>query len=320
MKPGTSLQTLLGTARRRSSAALVAAGLAAASLCGCLRQGERERDAPWPAGVRAPGEPARPINVGKTSTQTDLNGAFPESSQLVGVAVAPNGERYVLDAKSGLYRLGGDGTTELVLDTNNVERRFGLDPDLEFTDVAAYGDHRFLVTAENDGFLLDLWAGSFESYFCYLPPRNVEDSEPEVVSVSQVLASSGIPVKQRTESVAVHPGSGDIFAQPQTIRLDLAEDSIAASELFVFSGSGGQPLRVVELLDTGFSAGGMVTADNRLILGFGAELFELAGNTAEVVGRLEAGVVVSGMARDIDGSLVVLDGPGRRLLDVSVGF
>jgi hypothetical protein len=41
---------------------------------------------------------------------------------------------------------------------------------VELTDVVALDADRFALTAENDGFLLNVRTGGFESYFCYLPP------------------------------------------------------------------------------------------------------------------------------------------------------
>jgi hypothetical protein len=297
-------------------------GLAALFWLAC-GDGDRAREDLFPLsnrGTPAPGEQQADV--------VSLGGAVPAQAKLVGIAVSPTGERYVLDSGSGLYRLG-DAGAERVLDSSQLDERYGLSPELELTDVVAYGPDRFLITAENDGFLLDLWAGTMQSYFCYLPPSGPVESigeDPAVpVSVSQVLAASGIPVKQRTESVAVNAASGEIFAQPQTLRLDAeasaappdlgaAVDPIAGSELFVFESAGGQPSRV-DWMEPHFLAGGMVAREGRLFLGFRAALFELTADSSLLrVRDLPFGTVVTGMAIDVDGALLVLDGPGRRVL------
>ncbi len=310
---------------RPSIHTIFACSLLGSSLLGC-GQGEAERSN-WPGGE--PPTQSEPLpNLTPTATETlDLSPWFSDASgsDLAGVAVAPNGDRYVLDKSSGLHLLRPEGT-EPVLDSRNVEARYGLSPDLEFTDVVAYGEDRFLITAENDGFLLDLWAGSMRSHFCYFPPVRgdsgdvVVDSAP-LLSISQILASSGIPVKQRTESVAVNVSSGQIFVQPQTLRLDLPspDRGVAGSELFVFAPGGGQPLQVTELRDPAFSAGGMVAVNDRLLVGFQDGLYELSFGSAEAVRilALDAGVVVTGMALDGD-QLLVLDGPARRLIIVDI--
>lgn len=303
-----------------SSAAKMMTGFAAL-LCFACGQGERPRDA-------APGlapTPGTPSFSGLQPTLVDLEPWLPAQAKLVGIAVAPDGERYVLDATSGLYHFGAGGV-ERVLDSQTLDERYGLAPDLELTDVVAYGPDRFLVTAENDGFLLDLWAGTMQSYFCYLPPSEPGDAvgqDPSVpVSISQVLAASGVPVKQRTESVAVNPLSGEIFAQPQTLRLDaglapaagVELDPVAGSELFVFQSAGGEPSEV-QAVDPNFLAGGMVAKSDRLFLGFGDGLFELTPSSIPArIGYFPTGTVVTGMALDLDGALLVLDGPARRLL------
>jgi hypothetical protein len=307
------VSTMMPRSLHTCRAALVSALTLLSLACA---QGERTRDQPLPSGGPDPSTPPPPLEAFGSGT-VDLSPWFPGDSQLVGVAVGARGERYILDQKTGLLRLGADGTGELVLDTGNLERRYGLSPGLVWTDVVGYGEDRFLITAENDGFLLDLWAGTFNSYFCYFPATDVGSLEPPM-SISQELDRQGIPVAQRTNSVAFNRDTGDIFAQPQTLRLDRASDGVAGSELFVFSSTGGQPVLVQPLSDLGFSAGGMVADRSRLILGFGNALYQIAGDVPEVVFQLEDDVVVTGLALTDDRSLLVLDGPSRRLLQLEL--
>ena len=235
--------------------------------------------------------------------------ALPADAELVGVAITPNGKRYVLDQRSGLYRIDAAGAV-LVFNTTGLAG-------LEFTDIVALDDARFALTAENDGFLFDLSTGSLTSYFCYFPPLPGEDgkgsSQPVApISVSQTLRLAGVPVSERTEAVAFNPNTKRLFAQPRTTRLDTG--GIAGSELFVFEQGGGQPVSVFPL-ESGFVAKGMVVVGDRLFLGSGSSLWEAAPDGAmSRVGELDSSIDLSGMARAPDGTLWLLDGKGRRLV------
>jgi hypothetical protein len=246
----------------------------------------------------------------EAATTSELRG-LPVDAQLVGVAITPSGTRYVLDQRSGLYRIDAAGAG-LVFNTTGLAG-------LEFTDIVALDDARFAITAENDGFLFDMSTGKLSSYFCYLPPPpNPEadggGSSPRVVpiSVSQTLQLAGIPVSQRTEAVAFNANTGRLFAQPRTTRLDTG--GIAGSELFVFEQPGGEPVSVLPL-DSGFVAKGMVVVGDRLFLGSGSSLWEAALDGALTrVGEFESSIDLGGMARAPDGALWLLDGKGRRLV------
>ena len=249
---------------------------------------------------------------GEFKSQVNLAPLLPANADPVGIAVSPEGKRYVLDRNSGLYELGA-GTARLVYDT----------PDsLEVTDVVALGSDRFAVTAVNDGYMLDLHNQSFSSYFCYLPadmPTGPGGTPTVVPSVSQTLRSQGIEVQERTESVAFNPVTLQLFAQPQTIRLDTGE--VAGSELFTFAESGGQPIAVITMPELRFIAGGMVAVDGvRLLLGRGNAIYEMTGSPTpgpNMVRQLADGTInIAGLALDTDGDLLVLDRAGRRLLEM----
>ena len=243
-------------------------------------------------------------------TTSELRG-LPADAQLVGVAITPNGKRYVLDQRSGLYRIDPAGAV-LVFNTTGLAG-------LELTDIVALDDARFAITAENDGFLFDIRTGKLSSYFCYLPPLPDSgadgdgSSQPVVpISVSQTLQLAGVAVSQRTEAVAFNPNTGRLFAQPRTTRLDTG--GIAGSELFVFEQAGGEPVSVFPL-DSGFVAKGMVVVDDRLFLGSGSSLWEAALDGALTrVGELDSSIDLGGMARAPDGTLWLLDGKGQRLV------
>jgi hypothetical protein len=278
-------------------------------LLACDGAANRSIDPVAPAPLPPPPPPA------EWKAEFRLDGLLPPDAVPVGVAVDPAGRRYVLDRRSGLYQLDGSGA-RLVISLTDVAATLGLGLDLELTDVAALGDGRFALTAENDGFLLDLSDRSVRSYFCYFPINTEPMPPPEVGSVSQTLQREGVPTKQRTESVAFSAETGFLFAQPRTIRLDTG--AIAGSELFMFLSSGGQPFQVRSLPDPAFMAGGMVSVDQRVLLGSHNRIYAMtAWSPVTLLRAFQAPLEITGMAREPDGDLLLLDGAGRRLLKVS---
>jgi hypothetical protein len=258
-----------------------------------------------------------PPGVESASSEIELSALLPAGAAPVGVTVTPDGKRYVLDQRSGLYEVGKDHAT-LVFNTTGLSG-------LELTDVVALDADRFAVTAENDGFLLNLRTSELTSYFCYLPSVPPPVDEPggsagrappfnPPLSISQTLQLEGVAVKQRTESVALNPDTRQLFAQPRTIRLDTG--GVAGSELFVFAEGGGEPIRVLPFAQTDFVAGGMVAAPaSRLLLGAGSAIFESTPDgELRLIRQLDAAIDIAGMARAPDGSLWVLDGSSSRLL------
>ena len=186
--------------------------------------------------------------------------------------------------------------------------------------MVALGSERFAMTAVNDGYMLDLHNQTLASYFCYLPALPDPNGDPgggTVVppSVSQTLRSQGIAVKERTESVAFSPDNLQLYAQPQTIRVDTGE--VMGSELFVFSDGGGQPIQVRGMPSPSFIAGGMVAVDGGLRLMLGAATSSTAMDPSAGPTRIrqfDASIDISGLALDTNGDLLVLDRAGRRLL------
>src|SRR6185436_11730908 len=131
----------------------------------------------------------RPEPAPEFVSELRLGGMLPADAKLTGVTVSPSGKTFVLDELSGLYEVG-PSQAKLVFGRADLAR-LGADPSLAFTDVAALGEQRFALTAENDGFLLDLEANSFSSYFCYLPSVTPAEPPPAPGSNQVVSVSTG---------------------------------------------------------------------------------------------------------------------------------
>jgi hypothetical protein len=201
-----------------------------------------------------------------------------------------------------------------VFDTRDLELRYDVSAGLQFTDVASMDDDRFLVTAPNDGYLLDLQQDWISSYFCYLPDVSAEPIE--YVSISQAMQAEGVAVEQRTESVAYNPETLALFAQPRTVRTDTQE--VVGSEVFMFDYGGGEPVLVVGL-EQNFLAGGMVTDGASLLLGRGNQLYRSTLDQGySLILSLDADVKIVGMARDPSGSIVLLDGNTSTLITLNM--
>jgi hypothetical protein len=256
----------------------------------------------------------------------ELAPLFPADAELVGVAVDAldsAGTAYVLEARTGLYAITATGA-ELVFslpESAAVRADGDTRPPAELTDVAFHpwqstpGSPSFAVTAENDGFALTSGGSVLHSFFCYFP-SSMESSVVAPLSVSQELRAQGIEIKERTHAVAVHPSNGQIFAQPRTLRLD--DGSVAGSELFMFARDGGQPIFPRRFEISEFAAGGMaVVSDRTLALGYGSDLYVTDDwvSPARWVAMLE-GVTIEGLAVTPEGHMLVLDGPGKRLLEI----
>lgn len=309
------LQTRRHTARSAACHVAAYGGLAFLLACGEGEEQPAEQPPVSPYVVPSRADPVE-LPIGDSSVLA-LDASFGSASQLSGVAVGQSGERYVLEQGIGLYRLDADGGAALVLEARDHER-YGLGSSLALTDVVAYEDGNFLLTAENDGYLFDLDADSLVSYFCYEP--GFDEIEGPALSVSQELGRQGVPVVQLTNSVAFNGATGEILAQPQTFRLDGSSAGSVGSEVFLFGPEGGQPKTVLPIADLSFSAGGMVVIAGRLLLGAGNGLYELWADGVALRVVLATDVVVTGLALDRDGSLLVLDGANRRLIDYDLSL
>jgi hypothetical protein len=330
--------------------AVLLAGVACSTALGaCFSEGEGDRSPPGEGGPWFVDDPTLPSDQARRAARgapsairiaeegdaaalepvaiTELGSFFPESARLVGVAVAPaTGRIYVLEARAGLYEISSDAA-RLVFDLPASRVVAGTgdgSPPIELTDVAVdpssvggpAGSPRFMLTAENDGFLLSLPSTTLTSHFCYFPSM-IEDEPIQAPSISQELRARGIPIIERTEAVAVNEQSGQIVAQPRTLRIDGA--GVAGSELFVFDATGGQPTATRRFERTEFVAGGAAfVLETSLVLGSGSNLYITQGWADDVrrIATMPGASDITGIASLPGGHLLVLDGPSKRLLEL----
>lgn len=211
-------------------------------------------------------EPSTPVALPWTVTREDLSGRLPEGTKLTGVTRDPlDGALYVLDPLVGIYRIDASQAA-LVFTVGSVVPESGA-PVGEFSDLASMGAGRFALTVPNEGYILDVEAGTMWSHFCYLP----NEPSPTSSSISLNLEAQGIAVFQQTDSLAYDILTGSIFAQPQTLGVDGSE--AYGSELANFNETTGEPLGWL-LIDAPVTrAGGLALTQDEVLLGQGNSLY-----------------------------------------------
>ncbi len=211
----------------------------------------------------------------------------------VGITIAPDtGERYVLDAWEGLFKLEGGSATLFVgsaalVPDDGIDRR-------PYTDVVAIGMGQFAYTVQSDGILYDHNDGIARQHFCYEP----EDS-----------GLWGIDSFQLTQALGFDGANRRLVAQPQTFP-GPADASVGAWNADL----GGQPTDWSWLPWPEFDAGGLVVDQpGQVLLGHDSLLYRMTlgqdGEPAPVIDLARFGVQrVEGLAIDpASGNLVVLD-------------
>lgn len=221
----------------------------------------------------------------------------------VGVAIAPDGKRFVLDEQRGLYRLDGDHATSIV----SMSSMYPSDVPLELpvTDIVALGPDLFAVTALNDGFLLDTQAQTLTQHFCYLPGD--DGSTPRVIS-------------QRTDALAYDAAAGRLWAQPRTFD---AVGELQLSQVAQYDRTTGQDLQWYVMARDIHATAAVVMPDGVLVLGQGPHLlaFDPATDRPARLDDLSRYGVrsIDGLAFDaLSGVLVVADGTTDEVVDLDV--
>jgi len=133
-------------------------------------------------------------------SRLDLRAAMQTTEDLrpVGLAIAPDGQRFVFEETAGLYRLDGAVAVPVVPMSAMPDPGPTAPLQLPFTDLVAIAPNLFALTAIGDGFLLDTAAMTLQQHFCYLP-----DGTP-------------VSLTQRTDGIAYDAANQRLYAQPVT--------------------------------------------------------------------------------------------------------
>lgn len=238
-------------------------------------------------------------------SRVDLRQAIASGADVhaIGVAVTPDGQRFVFDESLGLYRIDGSAATEVV----RMDRlpAPAVPVQLPFTDVVAVAPGVFALTAIGDGFLLDTSAMTMTQHFCYVP----EGTPPDLT--------------QRTDAIGYDPALDRIYAQPRTFE---AGGNLLGSQLAGYLRDTGG---LTEWREVGFdvAAGGMaVVPDLGLVLGQGSLLdrYDVSDPQTLRVDRVtDLGSIgvssIQGLAYDATArTLIVLDGATDELVELDL--
>lgn len=239
-----------------------------------------------------------------------------DSSSAVGITVAPDtGITYVLDPAVGIIQVdlsgeGGQFSAEPVNIAPIGDWPVASTPPRSgWTDIVALGADRFAVTAQTQGFLLDLDEQTLTQHFCYVPGFVEEEDMLPVID-------------QITDSVTYDLDRDLLYAQPETF--DPATGEVSRADIGMFDGATGQDLSWTEIQDTEFPAGGIaLDGDGNLVLAYGDRLETRSLDDGEVsmadtdLSQFEL-QSVAGMARDpATGHYLLIDPASDQLVRIA---
>lgn len=234
-------------------------------------------------------------------TRLDLRQAMSTTSAtLVGVAVSPDGERFVLDRALGLYQITGTAAVAIVPMSALPDP--GTPIELPFTDLVSISPGVFALTAIGDGFLLDTSAMTLTQRFCYEPGGLPEEMD------------------QHTDAIAYDPELDRLYAQPLTFD---GEDVFQLSQLASYDRATGTSIEWHDVGDTVAATGMAVIPNVGLVLGQGSRLarFDRAtGSMVELADLRRFGVrSIDGLAVDrATGTLLVVDDTTDELVEIEL--
>lgn len=220
----------------------------------------------------------------------------------IGLAIAPDGQRFIFEETLGLYRLDGEVAVPVVPMSAMPDPGPTAPIKLPFTDLVAIGPNTFAMTAIGDGYILDTSAMTLQQRFCYLP-----DETPRSLT-------------QRTDGIAYDAAEGKLYAQPITYD---------AAGTFQYAQVAGYELASGNDVEW-YTAGNDVAAtamlampEGRLVLGQGSRLtqFEPLSGESLLLEDLERFGVrsIDGLAIDAAaGTLVVVDKQTDTVFDIEL--
>ncbi len=228
-----------------------------------------------------------------------------EDASPVGITVAPDtGDRYVLDEVHGLFKLDDDGATRVRSLAEFPEA--DVWPQSAWTDIAALGDDRFAVTAQSDGYLLDIRANTLMQHFCYEPGWGEWETSYEL-----------------TTSLGYDPESNSIIAQPQSRTVDELGESVTGAAVGVYDANigGAAPEPWLDLPDASFLATGMAveSVESILLVEDDGDIhrFTMDSHGPRLLGTLQQTSRVGGATLDGD-VLLVVDAETDQLIEYPI--
>jgi len=234
----------------------------------------------------------------------DLRAAMQTTSDItpVGLAIAPDGKRFIFEESAGLYRLDGEVAVPVVRMAEMPNPGPTAPITLPFTDLVALGPNLFALTAIGDGFLLDTAAMTLQQHFCYLP--------------------DGTPVSliQRTDAMTYDAVAQKLYAQPVTYD---AAGVFQYSQVAGYERATGLDVAWYAAAADVAATGMIVLPDVGLVLGQGSKLtrFDTATSTSIPVDDLARFGVrsIDGLALDAAaGTLVVVDKQTDTVFDIAL--
>lgn len=240
------------------------------------------------------------------SGRLDLRAAMQTGADVspVGIAIDPDGHRFVFEATGGLYRLDGDRAVAVVPMSAMPDPGPAAPLKLPITDLVAVAPNVFALTAIGDGYILDVAAMTLQQRFCYLPVG----TPPELT--------------QRTDAVAYDAASARLYAQPVTYD---AAGVTQYAEVAGYDLASGTDLEW-HTTRSDVAATGMVSiAGFGLVLGQGSRLsrFDPATSLPVPLDDLERFGVrsIDGLAIDpATGALVVVDKQADAVFDIELSL
>jgi hypothetical protein len=233
----------------------------------------------------------------------DLRVAFGTGDvEPIGVAIAPDGARYVFDAALGLYNI--DRATAIPV-ARLADLPAPLELQLPITDVVAIAPDVFAITAIGDGFLLDVGAMTMTQHFCYVP-----DGTPETE-------------RQRTDAIAYDAASDLIYAQPRSFDIG---DNLLSSQVASYAGQSGDLLSWLFVPNDVDAGGAAFVPDVGLLLVQGTTIhrFEAIGTfdheLEPFLDLASYGVSrVEGLAHDpVNNTLTFIDADTDELIEIEL--
>ncbi|MEO7096120.1 MAG: hypothetical protein ABI175_22855 [Polyangiales bacterium] len=252
-------------------------------------------------GCAADPEPMRPE---EPTARLDLRLAMKvNDANVIGLALASDGTRFVFDEYLGLLRIDGNLTTSIV---SMVEMPTPDKPiRLPVTDLVALSPNLFALTALGDGFLLDTTAMTLTQHFCYVPD-----------------GGDGFPtsITQRTDAIAYDVAADKLYAQPLTFD---AGGNLQYAQVAEYNRATGTDEQWFDAPAGTAATGSVFLPGVGLLLGEGAALsrFDFATNTVVPVDDLTRYGVLSidGLAVDpATNTLVVVDKVMDAMIDIDL--